>query len=413
MRSATMENLYEEEALDGPNSPDPDGAQPPRHFNGGSGKSVSLRILSMPSSPLPAASTGRPLHSPVNTVPSSPVSAVSLSVATGHETRRRPGRERAVRKTTAKLHTAPIGTGTSEPASCEASSNSVPSNPEPGSPSTTVTPPALAGVLKKSRVDFVRFDSTEIHYTENEEVRKKISDEIKSSNTITSRHLALQRTSHGQSDEQCPSTGCEKNRCSPSAVTNAVSGVFGGIHRVYIQPIVARVRGGLHLRRVAAVPKRPKIRILLRPGGGPDRPDIGRRLPVATRNSPVSDRLPVDCVGRKASERAAACREGRSLVKKLDHLACGDMPPPSPSQDRREGRGTDLQLRKCNNSLSHSTVVVVAFLPITIKSMPGLHKNARGKTTHPNGALWPTSDEGATIAYTQQVKRARNAFRRF
>lgn len=32
---------------------------------------------------------------------------------------------------------------------------------------------------KKARVDFVRFDSTEIHYTDHDEVRTKISDEIK------------------------------------------------------------------------------------------------------------------------------------------------------------------------------------------------------------------------------------------
>lgn len=32
---------------------------------------------------------------------------------------------------------------------------------------------------KKAKVDFVRFDSTEIHYTDHDEVRTKISDEIK------------------------------------------------------------------------------------------------------------------------------------------------------------------------------------------------------------------------------------------
>ncbi|KFB48654.1 hypothetical protein ZHAS_00016648 [Anopheles sinensis] len=172
-----MEDLYEDEALGGPPSPEPDGGQPPHHFNGGSGKSVSLRILSMPSSPLPAASSpGRTLHSPGHTMPSSPVSAVSLSVATGSDSRRRSARDRASRKGPSKLNTVPAG-GTTE------GSNSAPSVGvnagegclEVGTPSATATPV----VPKKSRVDFVRFDSTEIHYTENDEVRKKISDEIK------------------------------------------------------------------------------------------------------------------------------------------------------------------------------------------------------------------------------------------
>lgn len=37
----------------------------------------------------------------------------------------------------------------------------------------------LATTPKKPKVDFVRFDSTEIHYTDHDEVRTKISDEIK------------------------------------------------------------------------------------------------------------------------------------------------------------------------------------------------------------------------------------------
>lgn len=37
----------------------------------------------------------------------------------------------------------------------------------------------LVTTPKKPKVDFVRFDSTEIHYTDHDEVRTKISDEIK------------------------------------------------------------------------------------------------------------------------------------------------------------------------------------------------------------------------------------------
>lgn len=40
-------------------------------------------------------------------------------------------------------------------------------------------------IPRKPKVDFVRFDSTEIHYTDHDEVRTKISDEIKRYATAT------------------------------------------------------------------------------------------------------------------------------------------------------------------------------------------------------------------------------------
>uniref|UniRef100_A0A182QDV1 Uncharacterized protein n=1 Tax=Anopheles farauti TaxID=69004 RepID=A0A182QDV1_9DIPT len=167
MRSETMEDLYENE----PTTGDPDGR--PKHFNGSSGKNVSLRILSMPSSPLPPVA---------GALPSSP-SAVSLSSPTARDTRHRSSREssRAARK----AHISTIGTGGLLPAT-EHSAMSVSTidegvNDGDGSPAMTAClTPCSNTVPKKSKVDFVRFDSTEIHYTENEEVRKKISDEIKS-----------------------------------------------------------------------------------------------------------------------------------------------------------------------------------------------------------------------------------------
>ncbi|XP_052566622.1 potassium voltage-gated channel subfamily KQT member 1 isoform X12 [Culex pipiens pallens] len=48
----------------------------------------------------------------------------------------------------------------------------------------------LATTPKKPKVDFVRFDSTEIHYTDHDEVRTKISDEIKSACKLSDKNRA-------------------------------------------------------------------------------------------------------------------------------------------------------------------------------------------------------------------------------
>lgn len=160
MRSTAMEDVYENE----PHAPDP--AEQPKPFNGSSGKNVSLRILSMPSSPLPPIA---------GAVPSSP-SAVSLSSTNARDTRHRSSKDRVSRKARVSTITSPGGSGRTD------LTPGVATIDEGGASDGGNTPSSLApcsSAVKKSKVDFVRFDSTEIHYTENEEVHKKISDEIK------------------------------------------------------------------------------------------------------------------------------------------------------------------------------------------------------------------------------------------
>ncbi|XP_052897766.1 potassium voltage-gated channel subfamily KQT member 1-like isoform X5 [Anopheles moucheti] len=178
MRSTAMEDVYENE----PVPSDPDGQ--PKHFNGSGAKNVSLRILSMPSSPLP----------PVPRVmPSSP-SAISLSSATARDTRHRTSKDRVSRK--ARISTICPGGSSGMVAVGENFSSTVATidegvNDGGNSPTAaSLAPCSNTTVVKKSKVDFVRFDSTEIHYTENEEVRKKISDEIKSACKLSDKNRA-------------------------------------------------------------------------------------------------------------------------------------------------------------------------------------------------------------------------------
>uniref|UniRef100_A0A182UIZ4 Uncharacterized protein n=1 Tax=Anopheles melas TaxID=34690 RepID=A0A182UIZ4_9DIPT len=157
-----MEDVYENE----PHAPDP--AEQPKPFNGSSGKNVSLRILSMPSSPLPPVA---------GAIPSSP-SAVSLSSSNARDTRHRSSKDRVSRKARVSTIASPGESGRID------LTPGVATIDEGGASDGGNTPSSLApcsSTVKKSKVDFVRFDSTEIHYTENEEVHKKISDEIKRS----------------------------------------------------------------------------------------------------------------------------------------------------------------------------------------------------------------------------------------
>ncbi|XP_040152341.1 potassium voltage-gated channel subfamily KQT member 1 isoform X2 [Anopheles arabiensis] len=171
MRSTAMEDVYENE----PHAPDP--AEQPKPFNGSSGKNVSLRILSMPSSPLPPVA---------GAVPSSP-SAVSLSSTNARDTRHRSSKDRVSRKARVSTITSPGGSGRTD------LTPGVATIDEGGASDGGNTPSSLApcsSAVKKSKVDFVRFDSTEIHYTENEEVHKKISDEIKSACKLSDKNRA-------------------------------------------------------------------------------------------------------------------------------------------------------------------------------------------------------------------------------
>ncbi|XP_053663897.1 uncharacterized protein LOC128713059 [Anopheles marshallii] len=160
-----MEDVFENE----PVPSDPDGQ--PKHFNGSGTKNVSLRILSMPSSPLPPGP---------GVMPSSP-SAISLSSATARDTRHRTSKDRVSRK--ARVSTISPGgmvAGGENFASTVATIDEGGNDGGNSPTAASLAPCSNTAVVKKSKVDFVRFDSTEIHYTENEEVRKKISDEIKS-----------------------------------------------------------------------------------------------------------------------------------------------------------------------------------------------------------------------------------------
>uniref|UniRef100_A0A6E8VQU0 Uncharacterized protein n=1 Tax=Anopheles coluzzii TaxID=1518534 RepID=A0A6E8VQU0_ANOCL len=171
MRSTAMEDVYENE----PHAPDP--AEQPKPFNGSSGKNVSLRILSMPSSPLPPVA---------GAVPSSP-SAVSLSSTNARDTRHRSSKDRVSRKARVSTIASPGASGRTD------LTPGVTTIDEGGASDGGNTPSSLApcsSTVKKSKVDFVRFDSTEIHYTENEEVHKKISDEIKSACKLSDKNRA-------------------------------------------------------------------------------------------------------------------------------------------------------------------------------------------------------------------------------
>uniref|UniRef100_A0A3F2YY44 Uncharacterized protein n=1 Tax=Anopheles gambiae TaxID=7165 RepID=A0A3F2YY44_ANOGA len=171
MRTIAMEDVYENE----PHAPDP--AEQPKPFNGSSGKNVSLRILSMPSSPLPPVA---------GAVPSSP-SAVSLSSTNARDTRHRSSKDRVSRKARVSTIASPGASGRTD------LTPGVATIDEGGASDGGNTPSSLApcsSTVKKSKVDFVRFDSTEIHYTENEEVHKKISDEIKSACKLSDKNRA-------------------------------------------------------------------------------------------------------------------------------------------------------------------------------------------------------------------------------
>ncbi|XP_050073555.1 potassium voltage-gated channel subfamily KQT member 1-like isoform X2 [Anopheles maculipalpis] len=139
----------------------------------------------MPSSPLPPPVAGM--------MPSSP-SAISLSSMNARDTRHRSSKDRVSRRTTRVSTISPGGSSgmvagenfPSTVATIDESVNDGGNSPTPGS----LAPCSNTTVVKKSKVDFVRFDSTEIHYTENEEVRKKISDEIKSACKLSDKNRA-------------------------------------------------------------------------------------------------------------------------------------------------------------------------------------------------------------------------------
>uniref|UniRef100_A0A182MDG6 Uncharacterized protein n=1 Tax=Anopheles culicifacies TaxID=139723 RepID=A0A182MDG6_9DIPT len=162
MRSTGMEDSFENEPIPS----DQDGQ--PTHFNGSSAKNVSLRILSMPSSPLPPVA---------GVIPSSP-SAISLSSAGTRDTRHRSSKDRVSRKSRVSTISPSLAVDTF-PSTVATIAEGLQDDGSSPAAVTGLAPCSNTTVVKKSKVDFVRFDSTEIHYTENEEVRKKISDEIK------------------------------------------------------------------------------------------------------------------------------------------------------------------------------------------------------------------------------------------
>ncbi|XP_062543351.1 uncharacterized protein LOC134210927 isoform X2 [Armigeres subalbatus] len=64
------------------------------------------------------------------------------------------------------------------------------SQKQQGNSSNSTAVAASIATTRKAKVDFVRFDSTEIHYTDHDEVRTKISDEIKSACKLSDKNRA-------------------------------------------------------------------------------------------------------------------------------------------------------------------------------------------------------------------------------
>ncbi|XP_038119162.1 potassium voltage-gated channel subfamily KQT member 1 isoform X11 [Culex quinquefasciatus] len=173
-----MENVYENELAENDEEDHPvpvvhfSGPRPIRGCLGTPGSRLktktnsthSVRLLSPSPSPPPTLSSRgllqrRPSRSPSPTADSGSVVSPSHSAVTA------------------------TPTSLDQPACRQplANNNSSSVNAEDAVP--LVTP-------KKPKVDFVRFDSTEIHYTDHDEVRTKISDEIKSACKLSDKNRA-------------------------------------------------------------------------------------------------------------------------------------------------------------------------------------------------------------------------------
>ncbi|XP_035790224.1 potassium voltage-gated channel subfamily KQT member 2-like isoform X3 [Anopheles albimanus] len=177
-----MEDQAYEQERSSPHRIQPDGVPVAGRPNG-SGKSVSLRLHHTPP---PSAR----LHSPTgnrSTTPTSPTSTgTTVSVGLRPHRRQSPSKDgRSGRvKSCVKQGVSPApsiaalatGTGLNEE--------------EPAVDDAGQTGNAGTQQKKPHKVDFVRFDSTEIHYTESDEYRKKVSEEIKSACKLSDKNRA-------------------------------------------------------------------------------------------------------------------------------------------------------------------------------------------------------------------------------
>ncbi|XP_050097057.1 potassium voltage-gated channel subfamily KQT member 2 isoform X6 [Anopheles aquasalis] len=158
----------------------------------GSGKSVSLRLHHTPSSPPPPSSR---LHSPTGnrksttTTPTSPTSATTLTVGLRPHRRQSPSKDvRSGRvKSCVKQGVSPAPSIATLATGAEEEEEEEPAAGDNAGPAGSS---ANSAIQKKPKVDFVRFDSTEIHYTESDEYRKKVSEEIKSACKLSDKNRA-------------------------------------------------------------------------------------------------------------------------------------------------------------------------------------------------------------------------------
>ncbi|XP_049540664.1 potassium voltage-gated channel subfamily KQT member 1-like isoform X11 [Anopheles darlingi] len=186
-----MEDVCEEQERSSPHRIQPDGA--PVGRPNGSGKSVSLRLHHTPQSPPPMSPSSR-LHSPTTannrnsggtTTPTSPTSVSTLTVGLRPHRRLSPSKD--VRSGRVKSC---VKQGVSPAPSIAMLATGAGGGGNEEEPVDDAGPVSGAGVQKKPKVDFVRFDSTEIHYTESDEYRKKVSEEIKSACKLSDKNRA-------------------------------------------------------------------------------------------------------------------------------------------------------------------------------------------------------------------------------